>query len=129
MVTDAQEYQYGLKKEIELKPTLENWFGVTLKETKKWASFDFEGEGIIIELKSRRNTKDRYPTTIVGMNKVKKIAPNTRVVFAFNFTDGLWIWEYEENDFEVVNIQRRDRRNIPPKPYLSIPIEVLTKIE
>ena len=130
MVTDAQEYAYGLSKEVLLKPVIEKYVGVTLQETKRWDSFDFVGENITIELKSRKNTKERYPTTIVGMNKIDKIQEGERVIFMFNFTDGLFCWEYEPNHtFETIMIQRRDRRNIPPKPYLSIPIESLCPVE
>ena len=130
MVSDAQEYAYGLSKEILLKPVIEKYVGVKLQDTKRWDSFDFVGENITIELKSRKNKKDRYPTTIVGMNKIDKIQEGERVIFMFNFTDGLYCWEYQEDHtFKTIMIQRRDRRNIKAKPYLSIPIESLTLVE
>ena len=128
MVTDSQEYAYGLSKEVLLKPTIEKFAGKELKGTKKYDTFDFIGEDITIELKSRKNCYSKYPTTIVGMNKINKIEDGERVVFMFNFTDGLYYWEYEENNFTIVMIKRRDRNN-KAKPHLAIPIEVLTKLE
>ena len=127
VITNAQEYAYGLSKEIELKPVLEKFIGKELKENKRYDSFDFTAEDITIELKSRRNTSYKYPTTIVCMNKIEKIREGERVIFFFNFTDGLFYWEYEENDFEVLNIKRRDR-NIH-KPHLAIPMTALKKLE
>ena len=52
MVTNKQEYQYGLKAEIELKPLLEKFCGVELSGTKQYDTFDFVGENITIEIKS-----------------------------------------------------------------------------
>lgn len=130
MVSDKQEYSYGQKKEKELKPLFEKFFDTKLSETKRYDTFDFTGKNITIELKSRRNTKNRYPTTIIGMNKIDKIKEGERVICAFSFTDGVYYWEYEPtHTFETIMIQRRDRRNIPAKPYLSIPIESLSPVE
>ena len=128
MVTDNQEYQYGLAKELLLKPVLEKFVGKELQGTKKYDTFDFVGEDITIELKSRKNCYNKYPTTIVGMNKINKIQEGEKVIFFFNFTDGLYYWEYKENDFKVIMIKRRDR-NKKAKPHLSIPINCLTKLE
>tara|TARA_R110000823_G_scaffold184494_1_gene316996 strand:+ start:1099 stop:1488 length:390 start_codon:yes stop_codon:yes gene_type:complete len=129
MPTNKQEYEYGLAKELLLKPVLEKFCGKELQGTKQYDTFDFIGEDVTIELKSRKNNKDKYPTTIVGMNKIDKIQEGERVIFAFNFWDGLYYWEYKENDFDIIMIQRRDRRYIPAKPHLSIPISQLVEIK
>lgn len=129
MITNKQEYEYGLKAEIQLKPLLEKFCGVELSGTKQYDTFDFVGENITIELKSRKNTKDKYPTTIVGMNKIEAIEEGEKVIFVFNFLDGLYYWEYQENDFKVINIKRRDRPNTKPKPHLSIPVNCLKMLE
>ena len=90
MVTNKQEYQYGLQKELLLKPVLEKFVGKELEGTKQFDTFDFVGEDITIELKSRKNCYNKYPTTIVGMNKIDKIKEGEKVIFFFNFTDGLY---------------------------------------
>lgn len=130
MPTDKQEYDYGLKSEIRVKPILEKYFGKALHATDKWDPFDFVGENIKVELKSRRNNRGKYPTTIVGQNKVDKIIDGDEIYFVFKFWDGLFYWKYEEdNNFEVSMIQRRDRPHVKPKPYLNIPVGVLKKID
>ena len=128
VITNKQEYQYGLKHELLLKPVLEKFVGKELQGTKQFDTFDFVGEDITIELKSRKNCYNKYPITIVGMNKIEKIKEGEKVLFVFNFTDGLYYWEYCENNFKVVNIKRRDRNN-KGKPHLSIPITSLKKLE
>jgi len=129
MPTNKEEYEYGLAKELLLKPVLEAFCGKELQGNKQFDTFDFVGEGITIELKSRKNPYNQYPTTIVGMNKIEEIKVGERVYFFFNFTDGLYYWEYKENNYRVLMIQRRDRRYIPAKPHLSIPITDLVKLE
>lgn len=129
MVTNRQEYEYGVAREILLKPVLERFCGKTLIDTKRWDTYDFKGEDVTIELKSRKNPYNQYPTTIVGMNKIDEIQVGETIYFFFNFTDGLYYWEYKENDYNVIMIQRRDRQHIPAKPHLSIPITDLVKLE
>ena len=128
MVTNKQEYQYGLQKELLLKPVLEKFVGKELEGTKQFDTFDFVGEDITIELKSRKNCYNKYPTTIVGMNKIDKIKEGEKVIFFFNFTDGLYYWEYEVNTFTIIMIKRRDRNN-KAKPHLAIPITCLKRLE
>lgn len=129
MVTNRQEYIYGLSAELKLKPVLERFCGKALQGTKQYDTFDFIGEGVTIELKSRKNNKDRYPTTIVGMNKIEEIQEGEKVIFVFNFLDGLYYWEYVENDFEVLMIKRRDRPHTKHKPHLAIPVNSLKLVE
>jgi len=132
MPTDEEEYAFGLAQEEYLKPLLESYFDTELEETDKWDPFDFVGDKIKIELKSRRNTYNKYPTTIVGMYKIHQVKENLGDhYFVFNFTDGLYYWKYnfeDMNDFKVIYLKRNDRTG-KKYQYLSIPIEKLTKID
>jgi len=133
MPTNEQEYAYGLAQEEQLKPFFELYFRKELHETDQYDPFDFIGENIKIELKSRRNTYSKYPTTIVGMFKINKIC-NFEIdhFFVFNFTDGLYYWKYnieEFNNMKQITIKRRDRPGSQGHLYLSIPIGSLTKME
>lgn len=132
MPTDNEEYAFGAAQEEELKPLFETYFNTELEHTEKWDPFDFVGKNIKIELKSRRNTYSKYPTTIVGMYKINKIREcDGEHFFVFNFTDGIYYWKYnwdQQIKFKVINIKRRDRYGKSSK-YLSIPIEKLHKLE
>ena len=66
---------------------------------------------------------------MVSKGKIDYMLKSGKKCFClFNFTDGLYYWEYCENNFKVVNIKRRDRNN-KGKPHLSIPITSLKKLE
>ena len=129
VITNQQEYEYGLKNEHLLKPVFDKFFGKEFKETKQYDTYDFVGDEITIELKSRKTCYNKYPTTIVGMNKIDKIKEGEKVFFFFKFIDGLYYWKYTDNDYDIINIQRRDRPLTKPKPHLSIPIKDLIKLE
>lgn len=124
---------YGLQKEVELFSKLKDIHGDTLKKTQnKYASFDFENDKCVLELKSRRNTKDKYPTTMVGFNKILKAHNEDRdVYFYFNFTDGLYRWKYnpdEANNFPQGRGGRRDRGCVEENTYLYIPVKKLVSV-
>lgn len=132
--TYRRDYAFGIAAEQQLQPELEEFFKVDLKKSVgKYNLFDFIGKDIYIELKSRKNTKKQYPTTIIGMNKIKKanklIKEGNRVIFIFNFTDSLDFWEYKDDedikDFDTRNITRNDRPGHKGSEYLEIPITEL----
>lgn len=129
MPTNQQEVEFGTQKEILLKPLLETFWGKELTATKHYDTYDFIGKDITIELKSRRTEYSRYPTTIVSKNKIDKISQGEKVVFVFNFTDGIYYWEYTENDYDTIMIKRKDRPKTKPRPHLAIPIKDLVKLE
>ena len=131
MPTNQEEYAFGSAQEEQLKPFLEQYFGKELEHTDKWDPFDFVGPNIKVELKSRRNTYSKYPTTIVGIYKINKIREcDGEHYFVFNFTDGIYFWRYNWDDmsrFKTIDIKRHDRNKA--HKYLSIPIEQLQKME
>tara|TARA_R110000737_G_C14571731_1_gene484163 strand:- start:1108 stop:1545 length:438 start_codon:yes stop_codon:yes gene_type:complete len=132
--TYRRDYAFGISAEQLLHPELEEFFKVDLKKSVgKYNLFDFIGKDIYIELKSRKNTKEKYPTTIIGCNKIKKaeelIKQGNRVIFIFNFTDSLDFWEYTNYDciknYNTRIISRNDRPGHKGSDYLEIPIEDL----
>jgi len=135
MPTNEEEYAFGVAQEEELQPFFEMFFGRPLTTTEKYDPFDFVGGDIKIELKSRKNTYSKYPTTIVGMYKINQICPLPSPIehyFVFNFTDGVYYWKYNTEEFnkmKQITIKRRDRPYSKGSKYLSIPIEKLTKME
>jgi len=132
-----KDYDFGIAAEKQLQPKLEEFFKLDLIKTiGKYNLFDFIGKDTYIEIKSRKNTKKQYPTTIVGCNKIRKadelIKKGNKVIFIFNFTDSLDFWEYK--DYECIKtyntrvISRNDRPGHKGSDYLEIPITDLLNI-
>ena len=96
----------------------------------KYSTFDFESSSIIGELKSRRNSYNKYPSTMVGYNKIQKaIEDNTKkYIFYFLFTDGLYSWEFNNDEYNIKVGGRCDRNKPEFKNYAFINIEFLKLI-
>ena len=92
---------------------------------------DFRNNEIIGELKSRTCKHDTYPTTFFGYNKISylKTLNDKRVVkFYFLFTDGLYVWSYNEDQYEVQDFDHRER-GIIKQVYIDIKyLEKLTSL-
>ena len=86
---------FGKLKEVEIKEILEQYFNTTLQTSSKYNLIDFYNDDLYIELKSRRNTYCKFDTTIIGSNKIDYAKSlNKKVIFVFNFIDGLYFIEY-----------------------------------
>ena len=103
MPFNQKDYEIGLENENKTKPQLESYFGCKLNEQDRFNTFDYisQDKSIYIELKCRNNTHSKYPTTMVGMNKIIKgydlINMKKSVKFCFKFTDGLYYYELKDN--------------------------------
>ena len=126
------DIKMGSNGEIEVLPILETFFNEKLyKNTDRYALFDFENDTKLIELKTRNNKKDQYPTTIIGKNKIDFGCHSEKdIYFVFKFTDGLFYYKYDSNDtFENKMGGRSDRNKKEYKPYVYIDIKLLIKIQ
>jgi hypothetical protein len=129
------DIKFGEEKENDLKSKLETYFKCKLEKTNKCHLFDYidEQNKILIELKSRRNTKMKYPTTMIGYNKIlesiKKIKEGYTIYYIFNFTDKLSFYKFEKdnNDYHSIG-GRKDRGRPEFKKYYFIPVNLLTDI-
>ena len=86
---------------------------------------DFRNGEVIGELKSRTNAYERYPTTFFGYNKVKylKTLNDNRVwKFYFLFTDGLYVWTYNEEQYEIRDYEHKERGMVE---QVYVPIKYL----
>lgn len=103
-----------------------------LKSKNKYDKFDFYSDYTLLELKSRNNEYKKYPTTMIGMNKILFGINSKKICyFVFEFTDGLYYWLMNEKDIEEFDIAKggtTKRGEIEIKNYLYIPIEKLIKI-
>lgn len=112
------DIRFGLQKEEEIKPQLENIFG-KLKKTSKFHNFDFCNDKFYVEIKSRKITYDKYPTIYFDNCKRLKakelIKKGFRCFFVFNLLDGIYLWEYvnkksqQENEYFIAEGGRWDR--------------------
>lgn len=84
-----------------------------------------------IEVKSRNCKHDKYPTTMVGVNKfIYASKCNKDVYFVFAFNDGNYYYKYNNNDIFDIDVGgRKDRGLNEYKDYVYIPIEMLTKMD
>jgi len=93
----------GDRNENKLFPIIKSLYGEDLRKIEgRYAPFDYESPSHKIELKSRDFKYNKYPTTMVGYNKVElaKQDPSKKVVFLFAFLDELYEWEYNDENFE-----------------------------
>ena len=134
--TLQDDLSLGCKNEEELIPILNDFFNDDFRNTKdlygnEYCNYDFEGiNGTRIELKSRRNKYDDYPTTLIPVHKCVSmdLCPN---IFIFNFSDGIYYIEWNKNIFEtyetkMILCKRRGRTDY--KEHYLIPIEDLIQI-
>jgi|APCry1669191674_1035369.scaffolds.fasta_scaffold39453_2 hypothetical protein len=126
-----KDYTFGLKKEVELLPTIRKFFNdETIIKLDDYNIFDFKGDNKYIELKSRNCNYNKYPTTMIGYNKIKKaLELNEDIYFIFNFTDGIYYFKFDKNiQLEIKQGGRFDRGKKELSDYAFIPIEILKEI-
>ena len=131
MFKKINDYNFGINKELQLLPTIKQFLNDnTIYKLENSNEFDFKGDNKYIELKSRNNNYNKYPTTMIGYNKIKKaLELNEDVYFIFNFTDGIYYYKFDrDKELEIKQGGRRDRGRPEIKDYYFIPIEILQKI-
>jgi hypothetical protein len=126
-----KDYSFGVQKEVELLPILRKFFSDdTIIQLDKHNIFDYKGDDKYIELKSRNNSYNKYPTTMIGYNKIKKaLEVDEEVYFVFNFTDAIYYYQFDrDKELEIKQGGRNDRGRPEIKDYYFIPIEILKEI-
>ena len=134
--TLQDDLRLGYKNEEQIVSILNTFFNDNFINTKdlygnEYCSYDFEGtDGTRIELKSRRNKYDDYPTTIIPVHKTISM-DLCKNIFVFNFSDGIYYIEWNANKFKtyetkMVLCKRLGRTDY--KLHYLIPIEDLIQI-
>lgn len=126
---------FGLPKEDPVLEKLRRHFEEEIaKSTYQYCPHDGFSKTTEYEIKSRRNRYNQYPTTIVPVSKVRDMKRD-RLVFVFNFYDGLYYSEYDKDRFAKYNIKMveavRKRGGVVGKtiePHFEIPIGDLIHI-
>ena len=111
-----EDYKYGIAEEEKIRTLLINHF-ICLASNNKF------------ELKSRRNNKNHYPTTIIPVDKV---ITNDNLYFIFNFIDKCCYIKYNEDQFKqfnkrIIKTNRWDK-NDKPNVHYEIPVDLLVDI-
>ena len=119
-----------------LLPKLRQFFNdntIIATESKygKFCKWDFEGDtGSRFELKTRRNRKNAYPTTLLPIHKVVE---GKKQYFIFNYIDKISYIEYNEELFKTFQQQELidGRYNFYKEPitHLHIPVNLLIDIQ
>ena len=133
-----QSEEMGQRNEIQCLPFIKAHLGMELTSTDKFNTFDFVSveKKVLVELKSRTCKKDKYPTTMIGINKVLKsqdlVRKGWEIYYYFKFTDGLYYIKYSNSlQYSVDKGFRNDRpetlRN--PMSYAYINVNLLTKVD
>jgi hypothetical protein len=123
------DYNFGIKNENEIVDLLNKVFNEEfVKTTDRYAPYDFRGsKGTTIEMKSRRNTYRKFPTTIIPKHKVLKT--DDKHIFVFHFTDGSYYIQYDADKFNQYELKSitTSRKGIVdiPKLHFCIPIKDL----
>jgi len=132
--TFETDYAVGTQSEDALLAVFRQEIPDLQKIKNPYALFDYEGSTTYVELKTRTFAKDKYPTTMIGLNKVKAAerTPHKTYYFAFKFTDGLYWIKYDKDLFATFEIKRGgryDRGRPETAEYCYIPIEHLCPIQ
>ena len=133
-----EDLEFGADGEKSVHKLLEEFYDTILTETSRYATCDFMNDDFCIELKTRNNTYEKYPTTMIGQNKIEymkiQIKRGVRCVLAFNFTDGLYVYELTPENILLIEQNayggRRDRgkNEIKFTGYSYIDIKLLEKV-
>ena len=100
----------GKYNEKRFRDDIKARLGNLIRSDFKYDTIDFYGVDYVLELKSRTCSSTDFKDTMFGYNKIiraretldhyKDHIPNYKVYFAFAFTDGLFIWEYNSKTYE-----------------------------
>lgn len=129
MVHFENSYQFGKKAEKDILPILQEFFKREIKEyTERFSKFDFYDEIYNYELKTRTNSYNKFPTTMITENKV---SGEKKQIFIFNFTDAIYYIEYDKEVFETFQRQKFSRAGLKQdeKSHIYIPIDKLLLIK
>ena len=133
MVNIKKDLEFGLAQEDKVLSILQNKVDINIIKTPQFHAFDYwcASTNTYYELKTRRKKHDTYLTTMCGYNKLQyaKEHPENKYVFLFNFTDGLYYHNWNEDKLYSVKIGGRcDRGGAELKEYFYINKNNLTSI-
>lgn len=129
MVNFETDFTYGSSQEKKVLPIINEYFERDIKRFEnRYDKYDFFDETYVYELKSRSNFKDKFPTTMITMNKLSE---EKNLILLFNFADCLTYIEYDKEKFNKYETKYFSRAKLKEdeKNHIFICIEDLTIIK
>lgn len=135
MNSKFNDVSFGMAQEDDILPLIKEYWKDEpniIKTKNKYCIYDFISDnGTTWELKSRRNHKDKYPTTIIPCHKLNNKSVNQ--YYIFNFIDGLYYIKYDIELFKTFKVKpvkyERIGGNPNAVPHYEIPVDLLTEIK
>ena len=130
MVNWEHSYKFGKSSENKIYPIIKQYFNNDdIEQTMgRYAKYDYICPKYNYECKSRTNTFNKYPDTMITMNKIQNV--NKPLILLFNFLDALYYIEYEPVLFSTFKRQwfSRAKEEWDEKIHIFIPTEHLIHI-
>jgi len=135
-----RDRRFGNKAEKEFQQVMNNQFKLDLKTTDQYCFVDFvdENRKILFELKGRKNHKNTYPTTVIGLDKIERFQEYNskrggkyRLFLVFKFFDGFFYFQHRDDYKYKYHKFRRNKRegwNDKRKDYIFLPVGELKPI-
>ena len=129
-----QDKQNGEESELKNKNIFNTFFNDNFIKTSTFHPLDFEGDKFFLEVKTRTNNYNKYPTSLIPASKINYCKKqNKETYFIFVFTDDIYYIKYDDTLFKTFDIKpfkRSDRIDHTDKlqNYFYIPIENLSKL-
>ena len=123
-----EDYKFGTEQEDLILPRLKDFFKRDIKKSEdKFAKSDYYDEEYYYEMKSRKNTYNKYPTTMITEDKIRS---DKKLILLFNFLDGVYYIQYDKEKFSKYERQLFSRAGFDwnKKPHIYININDLTPI-
>lgn len=133
MVNYEFDYIWGEEQQVKIYKYLMNKWGEDLIPQSRFSKYDFVSPEINMEVKSRKCSVNKYPTTLLTGNKIDDLSKKN--IFVFNFVydmvndlSEIFYIEYDEEKFNNYKKQNFSRANKKwdEKLYYYIPIQDLT---
>jgi len=132
MVNYENDYIWGEQQQQKIFTILEaKWKG--LRPQGRYAKYDAVNETTNIEIKSRKNSYNAYPTTLLTLNKISDTSKTN--IFVFNFVkedqNEIYYIEYDEEKFKMYERRMFSRAKFKAdeKEYIYIPIKDLILLD
>jgi len=133
-----KDYKFGMSGERKIYDILQKKFpNNNIKKSEQYQYYDFEIEGknLLIEVKNRNISKNRYKTTMFGYDKLQRFkAFNNKngnkysFIVIFIFKDGIYYHKHTKNyNYDIQLFGRNNRNNVRKKDYIFIPVIDLLK--
>ena len=129
-----EDKQIGEESELKNKNIFNTFFNDTFIKTSTYHPLDFEGDKYFLEVKTRTNNYNKYPTSLIPASKINYCKKqNKETYFIFIFSDSTYYIKYDDNLFKTFDIKpfkRSDRIDHSDKlqNYYYIPIKNLSKL-